>query len=107
MQTADNNSHSHGYTNTGITVSGANHNHQIRKIELGQNNQGTVGRVGVTLGSGQAYQIGYANHDFALETNVVKNSNNLSMTGNVGITISPAGSEARPRNIALMYIIKT
>ena len=29
------------------------------------------------------------------------------MTGNVGITISPAGSEARPRNIALMYIIKT
>ena len=107
LQTADNNSHSHGYTNTGITVSGANHNHQIRKIELGQNNQGTVGRVGVTLGSGQAYQIGYANHDFALETNVVKNSNNLSMTGNVGITISPAGSEARPRNIALMYIIKT
>ena len=107
LQTADNNSHSHGYTNTGITVSGANHNHQIRKIELGQNNQGTVGRVGVTLGSGQAYQIGYANHDFALETNVVKNSNNLSMTGNVGITISPAGSQARPRNIALMYIIKT
>ena len=32
LQTADNNSHSHGYTNTGITVSGANHNHQIRKI---------------------------------------------------------------------------
>ena len=108
LQTADNRSHSHGYTNTGITVSGANHNHQIRKLALGQNNQGTTaGRVAVTLGSGQAYQIGYADHDFALETNVVKNSNNLSMTGNVGITISADGSEARPRNIALMYIIKT
>jgi len=106
LQTADNNSHSHGYTNTGITVSGANHAHNIRKINLGQNNQGTVGRVGVTLGSGQAYQIGYDASD-NLVGSVVKNSGNLSMSGNVGITISPAGSEARPRNIALMYIIKT
>tara|TARA_R100000773_G_scaffold38284_1_gene33418 strand:- start:117 stop:1265 length:1149 start_codon:yes stop_codon:yes gene_type:complete len=106
LQTADNNSHSHGYTNTGITVSGANHAHNIRKINLGQNNQNTVGRVGVTLGSGQSYQIGYDAAD-NLVSSVVKNSGNLSMSGNVGITISPAGSEARPRNIALMYIIKT
>ena len=106
FQTADNNSHSHGYTNTGITVSGANHAHNIRKINLGQNNQSTVGRVSVTLGSGQPYQIGYDASD-NLVSNVVKSSGNLSMSGNVGITISPAGSEARPRNIALMYIIKT
>ena len=106
LQTADNNSHSHGYTNTGITVSGANHAHNIRKINLGQNNQSTVGRVAVTLGSGQPYQIGYDASD-NLVSNVVKSSGNLSMSGNVGITISSAGSEARPRNIALMYIIKT
>ena len=101
-QTADNNSHSHGYTNTGITVSGADHNHNIRGLSL----QPSIANVGITLGSGQGYQIGYRTNDNVLTGDAIKNSNTLSMSGNVGITISPAGSEARPRNIAMMYIIK-
>ena len=102
-QTADNNSHSHGYTNTGITVSGADHNHNIRGLSL----QPSIANVGITLGSGQGYQIGYRTNDDVLTGDAIKNSNTLSMSGNVGITISPDGSEARPRNIAMMYIIKT
>ena len=63
--------------------------------------------MGITLGSGQGYQIGYRTNDNVVTGDAVKFSGNQTMTGNVGITISPAGSEARPRNIALMYIIKT
>ena len=103
FQTAENNSHSHGYTNTGITVSGANHNHNIRGLSL----QPSIASVGITLGSGQGYQIGYRTNDSVVTGDAVKFSGTQTMTGNVGITISPAGSEARPRNIALMYIIKT
>jgi len=103
FQTAENNSHSHGYTNPGITVSGANHNHNIRGLSL----QPSIANVGITLGSGQGYQIGYRTNDNVVTGDAVKFSGNQTMTGNVGITISPAGSEARPRNIALMYIIKT
>ena len=103
FQTAENNSHSHGYTNTGITVSGANHNHNIRGLSL----QPSIASVGITLGSGQGYQIGYRTNDSVVTGDAVKFSGTQTMTGNVGIIISPAGSEARPRNIALMYIIKT
>jgi len=107
-QSGDITAHNHTYGNNSITVSGANHKHNIRKIELGQNNNGTVGRVGVTLGSGQGYQIGYAAHDSGLEGDVIKFSGNQTMTGTVGITINnTGGSETRPRNVALMYIIKT
>ena len=103
LQTADNRSHSHGYTNTGITVSGANHNHNIRGFSL----QPSIANVGITLGSGQGYQIGYRPDDGVLTGDAVKFSGTQTMTGNVGIAISADGSEARPRNIALMYIIKT
>ena len=103
FQTAENNSHSHGYTNPGITVSGANHNHNIRGLSL----QPSIASVGITLGSGQGYQIGYRTNDDVVTGDAVKFSGTQTMTGNVGITISNAGSEARPRNIALMYIIKT
>ena len=37
----------------------------------------------------------------------INTSGNLSMSGSVGITINNAGgSESRPNNVALMYIIK-
>ncbi len=106
FQDQDNRSHSHGYQNSTITVSGANHKHNIRKIELGQNNNGTVGRVGITLGSGQSYQVGYAAHDNGLEGDVIKFSGNQTMTGTAP-NIDVDGSTTRPRNIAMMYIIKT
>lgn len=103
FQDHENRSHNHGYTNSGITVTGANHNHNIRGLAL----QPSIANVGITLGSGQGYQIGYRINDNVLTGDAVKFSGNQTMTGNVGITISNAGSEARPRNIAMMYIIKT
>ena len=102
FQDHDNRAHTHSYTNSGITVSGANHNHNIRGFSL----QPSIANVGITLGSGQGYQIGYRTNDNVLTGQAVKNSGNLSMSGNVGITISDSGSEAKPRNIAMMYIIR-
>ena len=102
-QSSQNQSHNHSYGNNSITVSGANHNHSIRKISL----QPSIASVGITLGSGQGYQIGYATN-FNGDTNqAINTSGNLSMSGSVGITINNAGgSESRPNNVALMYIIK-
>ena len=105
-QGSQNLSHNHSYSNNSITVSGANHAHPIRRIQLNNNN----GAVDITLGSGQPYNVGYANNDTALVSagSAVKNSGNLSMSGTVGITINnDGGTESRPRNVALMYIIKT
>ena len=104
-QAGDNQQHSHNYTNNSITVTGADHAHQIRPLRLNQNN----GAVNITLGSGQSYNVGYASSDSSLVAagNAVKTSGSLSMTGTVGITISNQGSETRPRNIAMMYVIKT
>lgn len=102
-QSSQNQSHNHSYGNNGITVSGANHNHSIRKLSL----QPSIASVAITLGSGQSYQIGYAT-SFSGDTNqAINTSGNLSMSGSVGITINNAGgNESRPSNIALMYIIK-
>lgn len=102
-QGSQNQSHNHSYGNNGITVSGANHNHSIRKINL----QPSIANVAITLGSGQSYQIGYATNNSGNTNQAVLNSGNLSMSGSVGITINNAGgNESRPTNIALMYIIK-
>ena len=104
-QGSQNLSHNHSYSNNSITVSGANHAHNIRKLELNNNN----GSVDITLGSGQSYNVGYSASDSGLVSagNAVKNSGNLSMSGTVGITINNAGgTESRPRNVAMMYIIK-
>ena len=102
-QSSQNQSHNHSYDNSGITVSGANHNHSIRRISL----QPSIANVGITLGSGQSYQIGYATN-FSGDTNqAINTSGNLSMSGSVGININNAGgNESRPSNVALMYIIK-
>jgi len=102
-QSGDITSHNHSYSNNSITVSGANHSHNIRKLNL----NGVVGGVGVTLGSGQGYQVGYQNNNSGTVSGVVQNSGNLSMSGTVGISINnTGGSETRPRNVALMYVIK-
>tara|TARA_S200000501_G_scaffold370575_1_gene412004 strand:+ start:742 stop:1887 length:1146 start_codon:yes stop_codon:yes gene_type:complete len=102
-QGSQNVSHNHSYGNNGITVSGANHNHNIRGISL----QPSIANVAVTLGSGQSYQVGYRNNDGVLTGDAVKNSGNLSMSGTVGITINnDGGNESRPRNVAMMYIIR-
>ena len=102
-QGSQNQSHNHSYGNNGITVSGANHAHNIRRISL----QPSILNVGITLGSGQSYQVGYANNDSGNGSGPVQNSGNLSMSGSVGITINNnGGTESRPRNVALMYIIK-
>ena len=102
-QGSANQSHNHSYGNNGITVSGANHNHSIRKINL----QPSIANVAITLGSGQSYQIGYATNDGGNTNQAVLNSGNLSMSGSVGITINNTGTnESRPRNVAMMYIIR-
>jgi microcystin-dependent protein len=102
-QGSQNQSHNHSYGNNGITVSGANHNHSIRRISL----QPSIANVAITLGSGQSYQIGYATN-FSGDTNqAINTSGNLSMSGTVGITINnTGGNESRPRNVAMMYIIR-
>ena len=102
IQGDDNKTHNHSYGNNGITVSGANHNHNIRRISL----QPSIANVAITLGSGQSYQIGYATNDGGVTGDAVKFSGTQTMTGTVGITINNSGGEARPRNIAMMYIIK-
>ena len=102
-QGSANQSHNHSYGNNGITVSGANHNHNIRKITL----QPSIANVAITLGSGQSYQIGYATNNNGQTGQAVQNSGNLSMSGTVGITINnTGGNESRPRNVAMMYIIR-
>ena len=102
-QGSANQSHNHSYGNAGITVSGANHKHNIRGFSL----QPSIANVGITLGSGQGYQIGYRTNDNVLTGDAVKFSGNLSMTGTVGITINnTGGNESRPRNVAMMYIIR-
>ena len=102
-QSDDITAHNHSYSNSSITVSGGSHTHSIRKISL----QPSIASVAITLGQGQSYQIGYAT-SFSGDTNqAINTSGSLSLSGNVGITINnTGGSETRPRNVALMYIIK-
>ena len=102
-QTGDTVSHTHAYSNSSLTLSGGNHAHPIRRIQLNNNN----GSVNITLGSGQSYNVGYANNDSALvaANNAVKDSGNISVTGTLP-SINATGSESRPRNIAMMYVIK-
>ena len=58
---------------------------------------GGSGSVAITLGSGQSYQLGYS-------SNI---SSRTSGTASTGISINnQGGSESRPRNVSLMYIIK-
>ena len=93
-----------------VSTTGGNHGHSIRKISL----QPSIANVGITLGSGQGYQIGYATN-FNGDTNqAIATSGNLSLSSTMNLTINhdPVNAftdedDTRPQNIALIYIIKT
>lgn len=108
-QTDQNKLHTHTVASSSITNSGGDHGHAIRSIKLNQNN----GAVNITLGSGQSYNVGYANNDnqgLVAANNAVKDSGNFAsnITSTLALTLNnDGGSESRPKNLALMYIIKT
>ena len=85
-QSSQNQQHNHGVTDP-------SHSHTQRGLAL----NGGSGSVAITLGSGQSYQIGYSGQQSSITTG----------TSSTGISINNAGgSEARPRNVSLMYIIR-
>lgn len=89
------------------TTTGGNHTHNIRGLAL----QPSEAYVGITLGSGQGYQIGYRTNDGVLTSNPIKHSGNLSLSTSISLTINAdpiatTDNESRPINIALIYIIK-
>ena len=85
-QGSQNGQHSHGVTDP-------SHSHTQRGLAL----NGGSGSVAITLGSGQSYQLGYSGSQSSVTTG----------SASTGISISNAGgTESRPRNVALMYIIK-
>ena len=93
FQSADNAQHNHSASSS---VSESSHTHNQQGLALG----GGSGSVAITLGSGQSYQIGYSG-------SISSRSSGSATTGiSVSTTTSNQGSEARPRNIAMMYIIK-
>lgn len=107
-QNDSNKSHTHTVASSSISNSGGNHAHNIRPIRLNQNN----GAVGITLGSGQSYNVGYANNDGGLvaANNAVKNSGDIGhlITSTLSLNLNVSGGdESRPKNLALIYIIKT
>ncbi len=85
-QSDQNESHTHSVTDP-------NHSHTQRGLAL----SGGSGSVAITLGSGQSYQIGYSGQQSTVTTG----------TSSTGISLGTSGgTEARPRNVSLMYIIK-
>ena len=91
-QSDQNKQHNHD-----ANVSDSGHTHQGRGLTL--NN--VFGGVGITLGSGQGYQVGYRNDNV--------NFSNANTTNQTGISVSTdnqGGTEVRVRNISMMYIIK-
>ena len=107
-QSSQNKQHTHTVASSSISNSGGDHGHSIRPLRLNQNN----GAVGITLGSGQSYNVGYANNDGGLvaANNAVKNSGNIGHLISSTLSLSlnnNGGADARPDNIAMIYIIKT
>ena len=92
-QGGENAQHNHAASSS---VSESSHTHNMRGLAL----NGGSGSVAITLGSGQSYQIGYSN-------SISSRTSGSATTGiSVSTTTSNQGSEARPRNIAMLYIIK-
>jgi microcystin-dependent protein len=92
-QGGENAQHNHAASSS---VSESSHTHNMRGLAL----SGGSGSVAITLGSGQSYQIGYSG-------SISSRSSGSATTGiSVSTTTSNQGSEARPRNIAMLYIIK-
>ena len=109
VQLSANKSHTHSVASSSISNSGGDHGHAIRPLRLNQNN----GAVGITLGSGQSYNVGYASNDHqgnVSANNAVKNSGNFasSITSTLSLSLNNDGTdESRPDNVAMIYIIKT
>ncbi len=92
-QGGENAQHNHAASSS---VSESSHTHNMRGLAL----NGGSGSVAITLGSGQSYQIGYSN-------SISSRTSGSATTGlSVSTTTSNQGSEARPRNVAMLYIIK-
>ena len=92
-QGGENATHNHAASSS---VSESSHTHNQRGLAL----SGGSGSVAITLGSGQSYQIGYSG-------SISSRSTGSATTGiSVSTTTSNQGSEARPRNVAMLYIIK-
>ena len=92
-QGGENAQHNHAASSS---VSESSHTHNMRGLAL----SGGSGSVAITLGSGQSYQIGYSG-------SISSRTSGSATTGiSVSTTTSNQGSEARPRNIAMLYIIK-
>ena len=92
--------HGHGITDNG-------HTHQGRGLTL--NN--IFGGVGITLGSGQGYQVGYRNDNVNFNNANTTNSTGITISNNsAGITSQAKGSNAnidnRPAYFALCYIMR-
>ena len=101
--------HTHS-TQHSATTTGGDHAHAIRGIRLNE----MVNGVYVTLGSGQSYYASYANNDNVLTPagTVVKTSGNLSLSTSISLTVNndpvaTGDNESRPKNVALIYIIKS
>ena len=121
-QASKNKQHTHSSSNS-VTVTGGDHSHQIRQVRrvgMGESSaqelvEGNSSAQRINLDHGQEYHIGYHKTDnyIALANTPVKSSGTLTSTGSATITINndpftvSGIDESRPRNISLIYIIKT
>ena len=101
--------HNHDITDPGHNhgVSNDSHTHQGRGLTL--NSQ--FGGVGITLGSGQGYQVGYRNDNVNFDNANTTNSTGITINNNsAGITSQAKGSgdsvDIRSAFLALCYIIR-
>ena len=106
-QTSQNKSHTQTVASSTITNSGGSHSHKIRKLRLNNNNGGT----NITLGSGQSYTIGYSTStsgSVSAGQAVHNTSVGSSINSSLSLTLnSSGGTDSRPTNVAMIYIIKT
>tara|TARA_A100001388_G_scaffold214586_1_gene165088 strand:- start:2403 stop:3011 length:609 start_codon:yes stop_codon:yes gene_type:complete len=102
-------SHNHDITDPGhnhsITDNG--HTHQGRGLSLNQ----VFGGVGITLGSGQGYTVGYRNANDNFNNANTTNTTGITINNNsAGITSQAKGSNSnidnRPSYFALCYIMR-
>ena len=92
--------HAHGITDNG-------HTHQGRGLSLNQ----VFGGVGITLGSGQGYTVGYRNANDNFDNANTTNTTGISVNSNsAGITSQAKGSgssiDIRSSYFALCYIMR-
>ena len=101
FQHSNNGAHSHT-TNATTTISPANHNHAFPGDDQFAFADGVGGWTNRTTGS--------FNYDAKSQSGNgrVYLTSDASLSANTTVTVNPdGGNEARPRNIAMMYVIKT